>query len=409
MLIPSVLEHERTIAVLSAAASRKALFAWGRTGTDYTANLSVGWERRLPKIKTDLAETFRQAALAGSVSSGFALADQDTWVAPDHFVNVHAFTGYAASGVPLNDLLRRPVSYSKQLIGAGVPVQEAWRRGGIMLDGIMKTQVADVARQAASVDIATRVGIGYTRMVGPGACSRCTILAGKFFRWNQGFLRHPRCNCVHVATTAKSTAAAQAEGLISDPYEAFNALSREEQDRIYGAANAAAIRDGSDIYQVVNANRRGSGITTAEGTGKRGYSKDLKGKRLTPEGIYSQNLSREETLKLLRENNYILPGGQLPGGSVRGQAEGFGALGRGGSRVGARSEVERARRTGIRNPTSRATMTEAERRLFDSRNRYEQVLSGQNPYGKSPLTPQLSAQAEAEYKRWLATGGQIFN
>lgn len=408
MIPPSVVRHENVVAAAVALASRRALFLWNRSGRDYSGTIGTAWLARLPRVQASLAGTFQEVALSGSISGAYSLADQGTWVAPDHFANVNNYAGYAASGMPLNSVLYRPVTYTKQLIESGVPVQEALRRGGNLLNGIIQTQVTDVARQAAQVDIATRVSVGYTRMVGPGACSRCVILAGKFFRWNQGFLRHPRCNCVHVATAAKSTAAAKAEGLIDDPYEAFRSLSEAEQDRIYGAANAAAIRDGSDIYQVVNAKRRSTGITTAEGTGRRGYSSGLKGRRLTPEGIYSQNLSREETLKLLREHKYILPGGQLPGGSIRGQTEGFGALGAGGRRVGARSEVERARVTGVRNPNSRATMTEAERRLFDSRNRYEEVLAGRNPYGTTSLTPQLAANAEADYKRWLATDGNIF-
>lgn len=408
-MVASARAHEKRVAVLAGVASRQGLFAWRRMGKDYANSLDRGWQLRLPSVTAGLNTHLRSAALEGSVSSAFALADQGVWVAPDHFVDIDEFLGFSSSGARLNQTLSRPVSHTKQLIAAGVPVQEALRRGGALLQGIISTQVTDVARQAAQVDIVTRVGTGYTRMVGPGACSRCTILAGKFFRWNQGFLRHPRCNCVHVATTAKSTAAAKAEGLIDDPYEAFNMLTEAEQDRIYGAANAAAIRDGSDIYQVVNARRRSTGITTAEGTSRRGYSSNLKDKRLTPEGIYSQGLSRDKTLQLLRENNYVLPGGQVPGGWIRGDREGYGALGAGGRRVGARTAVDNARRTGVRVPGTRATMTEAERRLFDSRTRYERVLAGENPYGKTPLTPQLAANAEAEFKRWLATGGQIFN
>jgi hypothetical protein len=78
--------------------------------------------------------------------------------------------------------------------------------------------------------------------------------------------------------------------------------------------------------------------------------------------------------------------------------------------VGAREAVEKARATGVRNPASRATMTDAERRLNDSRSRYEQALSGRNPYSRDGkgLTPMLSAQAETDYRRWLASGGQIF-
>jgi hypothetical protein len=64
-------------------------------------------------------------------------------------------------------------------------------------------------------------------------------------------------------------------------------------------------------------------------------------------------------------------------------------------------------------------MTEAERRLFDAKARWELVQQGVNPYGApsmtprakintSPLTPQIAAQVEKDYRRWLSTGGQIF-
>ena len=35
----------------------------------------------------------------------------------------------------------------------------------------------------------------------------------------------------------------------------FNGMSEEEQDKVFGHADAQAIRDGADIYQVVNAHR----------------------------------------------------------------------------------------------------------------------------------------------------------
>lgn len=37
--------------------------------------------------------------------------------------------------------------------------------------------------------------------------------------------------------------------------EGFKSLSREEQDKRFGANYAQAIRDGADIYQVVNSKR----------------------------------------------------------------------------------------------------------------------------------------------------------
>src|SRR5699024_7380691 len=103
---------------------------------------------------------------------------------------------------------------------------------------------------AAGVDTYVRRGVGYVRMVNPGACDRCIILAGKYYANNEGFLRHPNCYCFHVQTNPK---AAEAEGLITDPYDYFSSMSEEEQNKRFTKAGAQAIRDGADINQVVNA------------------------------------------------------------------------------------------------------------------------------------------------------------
>src|SRR5699024_1153215 len=191
---------------------------------------------------------------------------------------------------------------------------------------------------------------------------------------------------VHVASTVRSTEAAASEGLIEDPYEYFRSLDEAEQDRIFTKPGAQAIRDGADISQVVNA-RRGmtpNGNFTVEGTTRRGYAGSLlkRGqRRMTPESIYPQaNGSRERAIELLKEHGYILPEGQVAGGALRGQREGFGALGRGGTRKAASQAVLEARRTGIRDPRNRYTMTEAERRVYDAQRRYEIALSGRSPY-----------------------------
>jgi hypothetical protein len=115
-------------------------------------------------------------------------------------------------------------------------------------------------------------------------------------------------------------------------------------------------------------------------------------------------LSREDTLRLLERNGYILPGGQQPEGVLRGQREGFGALGRGGTRVGVREAVLEARRTGERNPAVRATMTAAERRVFDAQVNWDAVLAGRNPYGRGKLTPELAAAVENDFRRIVVNG-----
>lgn len=232
------------------------------------------------------------------------------------------------------------------------------------------------------------------------------------------------CDCIHVASTDKAVNGGKSEGLIHDPYEYFKGLSDAEQDRLYTKAGAQAIRDGADLFQVVNSrrgmsyagaakdgSRRGQRIVdarTSEGTSRRGNFG--RATRLTPDAIYAQNLSRAETLKQLEHYGYILPGGQDPLGSIIGQREGLGALARGGERVGAREAVLEARRTGVRKPNDRYTMTEAERRLFDAQLRWDAVREGRNPYSsKEKLTPEIAAKVEKDFRRWLSTGGQVFN
>lgn len=409
MSVPAaVVSQYRASQRLQSQAAFAARRAWGQVQAGL---ISQSWEiilRNSGLIATVSAAQVANAT-AGASYSADALAQQGLYEPPEAFVNPAGFAGVAADGRSLEGLLYSTAPYVKSLIGGGMDVSTAMGAGAKHVQMLAKTTVADAGRGAAGVDIASRRGVGYVRMLNPPSCSRCSVLAGKFYRWNAGFRRHPGCDCVHVASTDKAVNGGESEGLIHDPYEYFNGLSQAEQNKLYTKAGAQAIRDGADLFQVVNSRRgmKPGGLVTTEGTSRRG-SFGRKG-RLTPEGIYSQNLSRTETLKLLEANGYILPGGQDPLGSIRGQRDGFGSLGRGGTRVGARQAVLEARRTGERKPNDRYNMTEAERRLFDAQLRWDAVREGRNPYSsKKPLTPEIAAKVEKDFRRWLATGGQVF-
>lgn len=393
---------------LQSQAALAARRAWGQV---QPGSISESWEAILTGSGLIAAVSAGQLAnaTAGASYSADALAQQGLYEPPEAFVNPAGFAGVAADGRTLEGLLYSTAPYVKSLIGGGMDVSTAMGAGAKHVQMLAKTTVADAGRGAAGVDIASRSGVGYVRMLNPPSCSRCSVLAGRFYRWNAGFSRHPGCDCVHVASTDKAVNGGKSEGLVHDPYEYFNGLSEAEQDRLYTKAGAQAIRDGADLFQVVNSRRgmKPGGLVTTEGTSRRGNF-GRKG-RLTPEGIYAQNLSRADTLKLLESNGYILPGGQDPLGSIIGQREGYGALGRGGTRIGARQAVLEARRTGERKPNDRYNMTEAERRLFDAQLRWDDVREGRNPYSsKKPLTPEIAARVEKDFRRWLATGGQIF-
>jgi hypothetical protein len=182
--------------------------------------------------------------------------------------------------------------------------------GGSLLDGIVMTQVADAARVSASVRTAAspRVG-GYIRQCAPGACSRCLVLAGRWYRWSSGFERHPRCQCVNVPVGQSA-----GKGMVTDVDDAFRSMSRAAQDRTFTRAGAEAIRDGADINQVVNARRAGgvyvagAGLkATTEGTTRSGLAGALlRGRaRLMPEAIYALATDREDAIRLLRLYGYL--------------------------------------------------------------------------------------------------------
>lgn len=365
------------------------------------SDLSGSWVRSLAGLQPAVEQIQFRAATLGAGYGAETLAGQGTYSAPTAFVDPSGFVGAAPDGRSLSGLLYSPVTQVKAAIASGAQPGVALKLGGGLLDRNMQTLVADTGRAAASVDIAARPRVGYVRMLTLPSCPRCVILAGKFYRWNAGFKRHPRCDCRHIPSTEN-----RAGDATTDPYEYFRSLSAEAQDKLFGKPAANAIRDGADIFQVVNADRgtKPGGIITTESTSRRGNFGRGRAPRLTPEGIYSQGLPRDETLWLLERNGYILPGGQNPSGVLRGQTEGYGALGRGGTRVGVRNAVEEARRAGERNPALRATMTAAERRAFDAQVNWDAVQAGRNPFGKSKLTPELAAAAENDFRNIIVNG-----
>jgi hypothetical protein len=200
---------------------------------------------------------------------------------------------------------------------------------------MVATQLQDAARTAASMGIVARQQVGYVRMLNPPSCSRCAILAGKWFKWNEGFQRHPRCDCRHVPASETNW-----RGLTTNPSDYFESLPATEQDRIFTKAGAQAIRDGGDPLQIVNA-RRGmapaqlfgrdvqitrEGITrrglygTSQAGSRDGFNVTNKGPRgsvknynertakrarLMPETIYRVAEDRADAQRLLKLYGYI--------------------------------------------------------------------------------------------------------
>lgn len=388
----TAVKHYRAMLRLQRSARAAAAVAWSSLSAAY---LSESWDSVSPALVAAVSRLQLDAATRGAGYGGNTLADQGLYEAPEAWVDPSSLAGVSSRGASLGAALYSAIPHTKDLIAGGMPERVALTRGREVLQMSAAAQVADAGRTAAGLDTFARPKVGYVRMLNPPSCSRCSVLAGRFYRNNEGFRRHPRCDCVHVPTTR--TEAAESEGLVHDPYAYFESLSESAQDKTFGKAQAQAIRDGADLFQVVNARRgmsyagvsadgtrRGQKVVsdfTREGTTRRALwgGANPKGKRLTPDAIYAQGLPREATLDLLAKHGYLLPQGQVAEGAIRGAGP-----------VAPRSDL-----------------TAAENRLQTARLRWEAVQDGRNPHGRGPLTPEIAARVEGDYRRWLASNGQI--
>lgn len=279
------------------------------------------------------------AARTSAQAVAAMLAEQAIEETPQGAAAVTALAGVTSAGFPL-----------EAYFGAIQNVAE--------IGLAVATQIQDAGRNAELVSMVARADTGYVRMLNLPSCSRCIILAGAWYKRNQGFERHPRCDCRHIPATE-----AGARGLTTNPADAFESLPTAaelaerypdlsvnerrkrglySQEDIFTKAGAEAIRLGADPIQVVNARRgmrkaqlfsREAWITT-EGTtrrglygsskgaevagytqtrvGRRGYVKNqverrTKRARLMPETLLATADDREEAIRLLKLYGYITP------------------------------------------------------------------------------------------------------
>ncbi|WP_308294643.1 hypothetical protein [Streptomyces sp. JJ66] len=259
------------------------------------------------------AQAFVAAAMAAQGAPG---------AAPAGVLVASALAGRASDGRSLETLLYLPALTVGARRAAGYSDQEAMLAGLTQMAMLAGTQIADTARIADQVAcVADRRVVAYTRVVNLPACARCIILAGAQYSVTEGFLRHPRCDC-----TVEPLSPGQWKD-VPTAQQLFDRLSPQEQQRVFTAAGARAIRDGADVGQVVNARRGMStpgAVATAEGVTRRGvygrtarraggdfdrllgqrYS-TARAPRLTPEEIYGRAGSRDEAVALLRQYAYL--------------------------------------------------------------------------------------------------------
>lgn len=300
MALRSAEAHYVQQAALAALVARRATQLWAQVPVDSID----AWGRLAPQMASTVAAAQYRAAGAAEAYVAAALAEQDVQVSRQATVLPASFVGYAGDGRPLTTLLDEPRISALADIKNGASPEYALERAGHQLQMLAVTQVQDIGRQADSVAILSRPKVGWVRMVNPPCCQRCAILAGKWFRSNAGFPRHPRCDCRAIP------AMEDASGDIgTDP----KALFGSGQVKGLRPGEAQAIADGADINQVVNSRRASSGMTTSEGTTRRGFAGkrlqrtgDTTTARLTPDGIYRIAPDRDAALALLKQHGYIV-------------------------------------------------------------------------------------------------------
>lgn len=297
---------------LTVAATLAAREQWGRMKGDWWSS----FEEVAPGLEMIVTASQVAAARQGAAYVPDVLEEQGQRPKAVARVNTNALAGTASDGRPLESLLGMAVVRSKR---AGDLLA-----GQSFLDSVVSTQIADAHRASIQLGTIARPKTGWVRMVNTPCCKDCALLAGRFYKANDGFLRHPNCKCYHLPSTDPNAY----EGTMPDPSEITGLTEGERK----------ALEAGGDYSQVINAARgrnrvRGvrvtdtSKMTTTEGTTRRGTaykamgggrSRDVRRKgdryfstqkrRLTPDGIYRIASTPEEARRLLVANGYLLPG-----------------------------------------------------------------------------------------------------
>ncbi len=303
------LQRERDDALGSIAVS------WSRMTSDFDAS----WQQVRPAvISTLLAAQLEVARAADEFVPEVVKVTAPRAAVAEYGVSLAAWRGLAGDGRSVETLASGAVIQAKRAVQKGFTVPQALSLGGRWLDKAMGTVLSDTHRGVEQMGAHSRRVGRYVRMVaGRSTCGRCVILAGRIYRTQQAFERHPSCDCVHVPAAENV-----AGDLMTNPGDYLDSLSDDELAKTLGSkANAEAYRDGADVNQLINAYRRKGAVykaqdfrATTEGLTRRGWARQSmstaglgwNAPRLMPSSIYELATSREDAIRLLRTYGWIL-------------------------------------------------------------------------------------------------------
>jgi hypothetical protein len=255
------------------------------------ADLDGSWQSMANRLLVTVAAAQLLSAQQADGYIDEALAEQDADPAAEARVVAAAFAGVASDGRSLDALLYEAVIRVKQALSFAAPIADALARGEAALLRIVGTQVQDAGRAGVGAGITARPQVtGWARMLRPPTCGRCAILAGRVYRWSDGFRRHPQCDCTMVPSVEDVP-----DDVRTDPRAYFDSLSRPEQERYFGKKETEQILAGRDMNRVVNASRS----TATAGARPRGPA------RATAEQIYTGAADRDAAVAGLRRAGFL--------------------------------------------------------------------------------------------------------
>lgn len=199
MLPQAASDHRQAQIRLAVATVLAARRIWSRMGDDFDAS----WSRLERQITALIVAGQLAAAQLAEPYLVAVLAETNQPDAAVLALRPRGFAGTAADGRSLAGFLVGAVIAAKQA-RTEMFTNDALAVGGRWLDMATETTIADISRSAVLTGIAVRPQIlGYVRSTAGDPCSRCAVLAGKWYRYSTGFLRHPRCHCTMTPSSVE--------------------------------------------------------------------------------------------------------------------------------------------------------------------------------------------------------------
>lgn len=188
-------EAHRALTARSQAAARLAIRRWMQLS-------SVDeWQKVMPALTAITAAGRISAADLAATSAASALGSSAS-------VDAVTWGRMASDGRALSGLLYSSVVRGRSMYGSGLTDGQIVEASAKWLSVLVRGQVMDAGRSASGVIATATKDAGWIRYVSPPCCQRCAVLAGKWFRWNEGFRRHPNCFPAGVVTSGPSVDAA---------------------------------------------------------------------------------------------------------------------------------------------------------------------------------------------------------